>query len=185
LREDGSNLASVLYLLRERYKPFYDRIIETIRMVAPFFDDFVLQPIELNPNTILLEWREKGSDTYFNADMLSDGTLRFMCLATLLRQPNPPSLILIDEPELGLHPYGITLLAAMLKSAAVGTQVIVSTQSPTLINHFKPEDIIVVDREKQESTFRRLDSKELEVWLKEFNYTLSDLWEMNLVGGRP
>jgi predicted ATPase len=183
LREDGSNLAPFLYLLRERYRPFYDRIIETIQLVAPFFKDFALKPIELNPNTILLEWQEKGSNTYFNADMLSDGTLRFMCLTTLLRQPNLPSLILLDEPELGLHPYAIVLLAGMIKGVATKTQIIVSTQSPTLVNYLEPEDIIVVDRENKASTFHRLNTLQLKDWLED--YSLSELWQKNVFGGRP
>lgn len=183
LRSDGANLASILYLLYERYRPFYDRIIETIQLAAPFFDNFVLEPRERNPDTLLLEWREKGNTTYFNADMLSDGTLRFMCLATLLRQPNPPTLILIDEPELGLHPYAITLLAGLLKGAATKSQVIISTQSPTLVNLFEPEDIIVVDRKDKESTFHRLNPVELQDWLED--YSLSELWQKNVIGGRP
>lgn len=180
LQPDGGNLASILYLLRERQRPFYDRIIETIQLVAPFFDDFILQPTQHNPDTIQLDWREVGADTTSKAFMLSDGTLRFMCLATLLRQPNPPPLILIDEPELGLHPYAITLLAGLLKGAATKTQVIVSTQSPTLVNLFEPEDIIVVDRKDKASTFHRLDRVELQDWLEDYN--LSELWQKNVIG---
>jgi len=183
LRHDASNLSAYLYMLRERHNQFYNQIIETVRLAAPFFDDFVLRPSPLNPDTIRLEWREKGSDAYFNANMLSDGTLRFICLATLLLQPNPPSTIIIDEPELGLHPYAITLLANLLSSAATKTQVIVSTQSVSLIDHFEPEDLIVVERENQESVFKRLSTSELEQWLE--SYSLGELWEKNVIGGRP
>lgn len=183
LRPDGSNLAAFLYRLQETERPHYDRIVKTIRLVAPFFQDFDLRPSRLNPEKIRLEWREYGSDEYFNAHTLSDGTLRFMCLTTLLLQPELPSVILIDEPELGLHPYAINLLANMLQSAATQTQVIVSTQSVPLINQFTPEDIIVVDREGRQSVFKRLDAAALDHWLDE--YAIGELWEKNIIGGRP
>jgi len=183
LRPDASNLAAFLYLLQEKHQEYYDRIVKTIRLVGPFFDDFVLRPSPFNQNKIQLEWREKDSDAYFNANSLSDGTLRFICLTTLLLQPTLPSTILIDEPELGLHPYAINLLASMLQSAATKTQVIVSTQSVSLVNQFKPEDIIVVDREDGQSVFRHLESQEIENWLEE--YDLGDLWKKNIIGGRP
>lgn len=183
LRADASNLAAFLYLLRETQETHYRQIVATIRMVAPFFDDFRLRPDPHNREKIQLEWREVGSDAYFNAHVLSDGTLRFMCLATLLLQPNLPSTILIDEPELGLHPYAITVLASLLRSASKDTQVIVSTQSVPLVNQFNPEDIIVVDRRDNQSTFTRLGEKDLAGWLDD--YGMGDLWEKNLLGGRP
>lgn len=183
LRSDAGNLAAFLYRLRETQREYYDRIVKTIRLVAPFFDDFNLRPNPLNPDKMQLEWREKGSDSYFNAGMLSDGTLRFMCMATLLLQPKLPSTILIDEPELGLHPYAITTVSGLLKSAASQTQVIVATQSVPLVNQFSPEDIWVVDRVDGQSTFKRLDLSEINAWMDE--YGLGDLWEKNVIGGRP
>src|SRR2546427_3037694 len=156
---------------------------ETITQVAPFFNDFALRPDPTPKESIRLEWREKGSDFPFRAAHLSDGTLRFICLATLLLQPTPPSTVLIDEPELGLHPYAITVLASLLKSASTKTQVIVSTQSVPLVNQLQPEDILVVDRAQGQSTFRHLGSEELKDWLED--YGLGDLWEKNLFGGRP
>lgn len=183
LRPNAANLAAFLYLLRERHPEHYKLILETIRLAAPFFDDFVLRPSRLAPTKIQLEWREKGSDAYFNAGYLSDGTLRFICLTTLLLQPHLPSTIVIDEPELGLHPYAITLLASLLQSAAAKTQVIVSTQSAPLVNQFLPDHIIVVDRVGPESVFRRLTVQEINIWLDE--YGLGDLWEKNVLGGRP
>ena len=155
----------------------------TVQLVAPFFDRFDLKPSRLNEDKIRLEWLEKGSDTYFNAHALSDGTLRFICLATLLLMPDPPATIIIDEPELGLHPYAISVLAALLRQAAQRTQVIVSTQSVTLVNQFEPEDIIVVDREDDQSAFSRPDVQALSAWLED--YGTGDLWEKNLLGGRP
>src|SRR5690606_12982361 len=126
-----------------------------------------------------------NSDKIFNASALSDGTLRFICLATLLMQPDEklPSVILIDEPELGLHPLAITLLEGMLRSVSTKTQVIISTQSVPLINQFLPEDIIVVDRKDKQSTFNRLKAEELEAWMSDYSgYGIGDLWEKNVIG---
>ena len=183
LRSDASNLAAYLYLLRKKHPKQYETIRDTIRLAAPFFDDFALEPSRLSPDKIVLEWHEIGSDSYFDASALSDGTLRFMCLATLLLQPKLPDTILIDEPELGLHPYAITLLASMLQSAATKTQVIVSTQSAPLVNQFTPDDIIIVDRIDRQSVFKRPEPAEIESWLDE--YGMGDLWEKNIIGGRP
>lgn len=145
----------------------------------------MLRPSPFNPNKIKLEWRERGSDTYFDAYALSDGTLRFICLATLLLQPTRklPAIILLDEPEMGLHPYAIHVLAGLLRSVATQTQVIVATQSVTLVNQFEPEDIVVVERQDGQSVCRRLTAEEIEMWLDD--YGLGDLWEKNILGGRP
>lgn len=182
-RPDASNLAAFLYYLQEKQPFHFDRIVKTIRLVAPFFDTFTLEPLRLDPSQIRLEWRDRSSDTLFDAHALSDGTLRFICLATLLLQPDLPSVVLIDEPELGLHPFAIQILADLLKGAASQTQVIVSTQSVPLVNQFAPEDILVVDRIDGQSTFRRLDSASLSDWLEE--YRMGELWEKNILGGRP
>lgn len=183
LRPDGANISSVLFLLKQRHEADYANIVDAIRMVFPFFNDFTLAPLELNPDTIKLEWREKGSDEYLDASALSDGTLRFICLSTLLLHPTLPSLILLDEPELGLHPYAIKILAELLRGAATKTQVIVSTQSVSLVNQFEPDEVIVVEREGGESDFRHLEMSDLESWLDD--YSLGDLWEKNVIGGRP
>lgn len=183
LRPDAGNLAAFLYRLQETEKACFQNIVDTIRMVAPFFGDFVLQPDRLNPRKIRLEWLEKGSDAYFDAHSLSDGTLRFISLATLLLQPELPTTVLLDEPELGLHPYAITLLAELLRSAAQRTQILVSTQSVTLVNQLTPEDVIVVDRIEGESRFLRLEEAEIASWLED--YALGELWEKNVLGGRP
>lgn len=186
LRPDASNLAAYLYLLQEREPVAYRNIVGAIRLVAPFFRDFALRPSPLNPDKIRLEWQDESDlDAYFNAHSLSDGTLRFMSLTTLLLQPTNrlPSTILLDEPELGLHPYAIGVLAGLLRQAAQQTQVIVSTQSVTLVNHFAPEDLIVVGRANGQSSFHRLSAEAVETWLDE--YGLGDLWEKNVLGGRP
>lgn len=183
LHPDARNLAAFLYCLEQTEEDYFKNIQDAVRLVAPFFDRFDLHPSRLNPDKIRLEWKEKGSDTYFDAASLSDGTLRFMCLATLLLQPRVPSVILLDEPELGLHPYAITVLADLLRSASQKAQVIVATQSVTLVNQFAPENIVVVDRENGQSVFRRLDQADMSQWLDE--YGLGDLWEKNILGGRP
>ena len=185
LRADGSNLAAILYLLREKHEDSYRFLRNTVRLVAPFFDDFVLEPLALNEDTIRLEWKHVGTDDYFDVSSLSDGTLRFIALAALLQQPEElrPSVILLDEPELGLHPYAITMLASMVKSASVDTQVILATQSPILLDYFEPEDVLVADRVDGATEFRRLSSDNLAIWLKD--YSIGELWEKNDLGGRP
>jgi predicted ATPase len=183
LKGDASNLAAFLYLLAHQHEPHYRNIVDAVRMVAPFFDSFVLEPLELQKGMIRLEWREKGADTIFGPNALSDGTLRFICLATLLLQPRLPTTILLDEPELGLHPFAITILAELLRGAATKTQVIASTQSVSLVNQFEPQDVVVVDREEGQSVFHRLAEASMENWLED--YGLGDLWEKNLLGGRP
>ena len=183
LRAEGENLAAFLFHLREEEKDTYDLIVETVRLAAPFFRDFKLRPKKSNGDEIIeLEWEQRDSDYPFHASQLSDGTLRFIALATALLQPNPPSTILIDEPELGLHPQALDILADLILQARNRTQLIVSTQSPALLNAFDPDQIIVVDRVKGESRFRRLSTDELREWLKE-DYTLGELWQKNVYGG--
>lgn len=184
-KPDASNLAAYLYLLQQKYPEDFSNITETVRMIAPFFHSFILRPSPLNTETIQLEWRHRNSENYFDASSLSDGTLRFICLTTLLLQPvlKLPKTILMDEPELGLHPAAIQLLASLLKSTSTRTQIIVSTQSVSLLNQMSPESIIVVDRDEEQSTFRRLTNEELEAWIED--YGLGDMWEKNIIGGRP
>lgn len=183
LHSNGSNLAAFLYYLKEAHSKQYEDIRSAVQSVAPFFDDFVLRPNPLNKKTIQLEWREKGSTIPFLAHHLSDGTLRFILIATLLLQPELPDTIIIDEPELGLHPYAINFLASLIRSVSTEKQVIVSTQSVTLVNQFDPENLIVVDRKDGQTVLERLDAEKVEKWLDE--YSLGDLWEKNWIGGRP
>jgi len=182
-RPDAANLPAYLYWLQEKHPVPFRHIEEHVRLVAPFFDGFVLAPSRLNEKKIKLEWRHKGSEAYFDAYSLSDGTLRFICLATLLLQPRPPALILLDEPELGLHPFAIRILAEMLEVVSKQVQVVLATQSVTLLNHFAPRDLIVAENDGLKTTFRRLDEEKLTDWLAEFS--LGDLWEKNILGGRP
>jgi predicted ATPase len=185
LRPDASNLAAFLYLIKEENSDTYTKIIKTVRLAFPAFGDFILRQQPENKTSIQLGWKEKGSDELFLAHQLSDGTLRFICLATLLLQPDEylPDTILIDEPELGLHPYAVKLLAGMLKSAADDRQVIVSTQSVELVDGFEADDIVVVNRRDEQSKLERLDLERLTPWLED--YSLGQLWKKNLLGGRP
>lgn len=183
LAPDASNLAAYLYLLKIKFSDSFFMIEESIKLIAPYFDRFILEPDALNEERIRLEWLEVGSDKIFNANHFSDGTLRMICLTTLLLQPNAPDTIIIDEPELGLHPYAITVLAALMKSFAIDKQLIVSTQSVSLINQFEPQDIIVTDKIDGASVFRRLEENELADWVGE--YSLGEIWEKNIIGGRP
>ncbi len=183
LRGDAGNLAALLYRLERTDPVYYQNIVDTVRLVAPFFDRFTLRTNPFNPHTIKLEWKERDSDDYFSGQALSDGTLRFICLATLLLQPKLPATILIDEPELGLHPYAIHLLAEMFQAAAKKTQLVVATQSVTLVNQLAPEDVIIVDRKEGESIFSRPTEAEIAGWMD--HYSLGELWEKNVLGGRP
>lgn len=182
---DAANLAAFLFRLKENYKKNYDEIVQTIQLIAPYFSDFVLEPQEGNEEHIVLKWQQKGCEGIFNASQLSDGTLRFVCLATLLLQPHElqPATIIVDEPELGLHPYAITIFAEMVKQLSDEKQIIISTQSVELLNEFDVKDVIVVDRGENGSEFKRLKEAELEVWL-ENDYALGDLWKKNILGGR-
>jgi predicted ATPase len=185
LKSDAGNLAAFLYKLKQRQHQYYSRIKETVRQIAPFFDDFVLAPSVIRENDILLNWKDCDSEHLFGPDQLSDGTLRAMALIALLLQPEDelPGLIVLDEPEIGLHPYAIEIVAALIRSASVHRPVVVATQSVALVNYFEPEDVIVVSRGHSQSRFQRQNSKSLEAWLRE--YGIGDLWEKNLIGGTP
>jgi predicted ATPase len=184
LREDGGNLASFLYFLQEVHEKHFRRIEYIVKSVAPYFERFQLQPDRLNESRINLEWTEiNHPDILFNASHFSDGTLRFIALATLLMQPNMPEVIIIDEPELGLHPVAINTLAGLIKKASAKSQIIISTQSVNLVGNFEPDNIITVDRVDGQSVFNRLEKENLEGWLSDF--TLGDLWLKNIIKGQP
>lgn len=187
LKADAANLASFLRLLREQYPGQYAHIVETIRLVAPFFGDFVYRELRSDRDErVSLEWMAKSDpDTVYGPQQLSDGTLRFMALATLLLQPTifQQGTMIIDEPELGLHPYALNVLAELFKGAAEDRQLIVATQSVELINGIEPDQVVVVNQHAGSSTFARLDLEELREWLQD--YALGELWKMNVIGGRP
>ena len=184
LHPNAENIAAFLLMLRERHSGNYELIRDSIRLVAPFFDDFLLRPERrAGDERVRLEWVQKGMSKPFQPSQLSDGTLRFICLATALLQPRPPSTIVVDEPELGLHPYAISVLADLFTSASARTQVIVSTQSPGLVDRFSVDDIVIVGREAGRSVFKRPDADDLGAWLAE--YSLGELWEKNVLEASP
>lgn len=183
LASDGANLSSFLFYVKEYHHKSYKQIVKTIQRVAPFFHDFILIPERHNQDSIKLKWKHRGTDEYFDANDLSDGTLRFILLTTLLLQPNLPTIILLDEPELGLHPFALKLLASMFRKVSRKTQIIASTQSVTLADEFDIEDLIVLDRVDNHSEFKRLNAEDYEQWLEE--YSLGDIWQKNLIGGVP
>ncbi len=184
LRTDASNIGAYLYKLKCKHKTEYKEIIDAVRLVTPFFDKFILEPTERGEKEkINLSWMQKGSDYPMQPYHFSDGSIRFICLATALLQPNPPSTIIIDEPELGLHPAAIVILAELIQQASQRTQVIVATQSPALIDQFSINNIIVVNRNNGASTFERLNKKDYSEWLKE--YSVGELWRKNVIAGGP
>ena len=182
LKEDAANIAPVLLRLKEDDNRCYQWIVDTMRLILPFFFDFVLEP---RHEHLLLNWRERNSDQVFSVSQASDGMLRVLSLVTLLLQPERdlPDVLILDEPELGLHPYAINIVGGLISAASTKVQVIVATQSTALVDCFEPADIVVVEREGRSSTFRQLSAEALEEWLED--YSLSELWEKNVLGGRP
>ena len=187
LRHDAGNLGAYLYALKNTRPDSYTRIVETVRLVFPTFGNFNLAPSTTNDRTILLNWHEKDrSDHLFGPHQLSDGSLRFMALATLFLQPPErlPNVVVLDEPELGLHPYAISVLAALVRSTAATTQVVLATQSSRLVDEFEPHQIVVLETHGASGTkCHRLNPSDLAEWLEE--YSLGELWEKNRFGGRP
>ena len=190
LNSDASNIAPFLYCLKNSdessFTKSYFKIVATIQTVAPFFHDFYLEPtVGTGENQILLKWVHRDQSFPFSANQLSDGTARFICLATLFLQPDEllPETIVVDEPELGLHPVALEVLSEIIKSTSKRKQVICSTQSITLANMFDVGDFIIVDQSSGVSEFNRIDEEKYKEWLKE--YSVGDLWNKNVIGGRP
>jgi predicted ATPase len=190
LMGNGGNLASILYMLREKWPGHFDRIVSTVRLAVPYLKDLILEPDRLDPKSVQMRWRDRNPDYEFGAHQLSDGSLRAIAIITALLQPEEmlPTVILIDEPELGLHPGAIAVVASLIKTAAAKRQVIISTQSSRLMAEFAPENVVVVERHEDdrgfgESSFERLSREELGAWLDQ--YDLGALFEMNVTGGGP
>ena len=179
---DGSNIAPFLFSLMFNENAIYQEIVDAVRLVSPFFDDFILKPD--NQEKIRLNWRQKGMHDYpMRPNQLSDGSIRFICLATALLQPELPATIIIDEPELGLHPSAISILAELIRNTAKRTQLIIATQSPALIDNFAVENVIVVNRKDGATTLERLKEEDFSSWLE--NYSVGELWSKNVISGGP
>lgn len=184
LYSKGQNLAAILYNIRETAPVSYNLILHTVRSIAPFFGDFYLQP--QSNGLVRLLWTSRYAETIYGPTDLSDGTIRFIALATLFLQPSLPATIIVDEPELGLHPAAVTKLAGIMKSVAnKGCQIIAATQSADLLSHFQPYDIVAVDLVAGASRFQRLDIDALQLWLDDY-YSLDELWKCSiLTQGQP
>lgn len=183
LYNDCGNLSAFLLKLKNQHTKYYDRIIRYIRTVMPQFGDFELvqSPTDKYSN---LNWRDRAGN-FFDASQISDGSLRFMGLATLLLQPEAalPKIMVLDEPELGLHPKALQLLRAMIEHTKRHSQLIIATQSANFLDEFSPEQVIVAERQNEETIFKKLSTTELKDWLDD--YTLSGIWDKNLIGGQP
>ncbi len=187
-KNEGQNIAPYLLWMKNKHPNNYRRVVESIQLVYPLFLDFDIAESPFAKGKVILRWRERGTSNSFHVRQVSDGTLRFMCLAVLLNKPynfdDSPETIIIDEPELGLHPFALEILAELIQKASQKCQLIIATQSITLIDHFTPEDIVVTERDHEGATvFSRKSSDELKDWLED--YSLGQIWLSNLMGGRP
>lgn len=185
LQSEANNLASFLLYLKNGYTESYERIVSYVREVVPQFKEFYLEP---ERGYVSLKWVDTSANDYvLSSDQFSDGSIRFIALATLLLQPEKtmPRVIIIDEPELGLHPYAIDQLIEMIKDASLHAQIIVATQSPALIDGFDASDVTVIERDEEHqcTVAKKLNGQDYSEWLNE--YSLSELWNKNVIGGRP
>ena len=188
---DGSNLPAFLLALKggtlagvdaDSCKESYAQIVDAIRLAAPYFDDFVLEPFAEGLDAkVKLQWNQRDMLMKFQPHHISDGTLRFMCLSTVLLQPNPPQLIIVDEPELGLHPEALEALAELIRRCSDRTQFVLATQSPSFADFFEPEEIVTVNRENGASRFDRQSHEKLGKWLE--SYSIGQLWRKNVIRG--
>jgi predicted ATPase len=184
LRTDAANIGAFLLHLKNEHARNYEQIVDAIKLVTPFFEDFDLTPRQSGEKQeVNLSWRQQGSDYPMQPYHFSDGSIRFICLATALLQPKLPTTIIIDEPELGLHPAAVVILAELIQSASMRTQVIIATQSPAFIDQFAIEDIVVVSRKEGASQISRLQEKDFTQWLED--YSVGELWSKNVITGGP
>ena len=178
----GGNLASVLLSLQENEAPRFDLICKQLAQVVPDFNGF--QNVE-NYGKTILRWRSKGTGKTMGAHLTSDGSLRCFQLVTLLNLPDTllPRVVLLDEPELGLHPAAIALVSHMAKSLARRCQVIIATQSPHFVDAFGFEDMIVLELRDGRTETTRPDPSRFGRLLK--NYSTGELWWKGVLGGYP
>ncbi|MCG8388857.1 MAG: AAA family ATPase [Cytophagales bacterium] len=182
LKANAQNLGSFLHRIIKEDEEYYLRIVKYVRAVLPFFDDFELYPEGYN---VMLRWKEKGTIKVFNAGQASDGMLRTIALIAMLAQ-NPedlPAVLFLDEPELGLHPAAIDVVAGLIKAASNHCQIFIATQSVSMVNNFAPDDLVVIERKGRDSQYHRYTSEQLSAYMDEFS--TGDLWEHNIIGGKP
>lgn len=178
---DGEDLVSCLYMLRETDSDRFEAIEATLRAGFPSFERLNFPPVAAG--TLAMTWKDKTSKTPFYMHQLSEGTLRFLWLATLLQSPGLAAVTLIDEPEVSLHPELLSLLAELLREASQRTQLIVATHADRLVRHLLPSEVVTVDIDKGGAADAKwADEFDLEQWLNEF--TLDEVWRMGRMGGR-
>ena len=182
LRTDGGNLAAILYWLEHEDLDRYELICHHIRRVLPGFDCF---QIEEQYGRVALRWRSRLSDQTYGAHLTSDSSLRFFALATLLNLPGEmlPGVMVLDEPGLGLHPKAVTLVADMIRAIGEDREVILATQSPLLVDAFDLDEVFVLELRDGRTELTSPNSEQLQTWLDEFS--VGELWQKNLLGGRP
>ena len=182
MRSDGGNLPAILYWLEQEDLQRYERICHHVRRVLPGFDSF---QIEKQYGKVALRWRSKYSDKTYGAHLSSDGSLRFFALVTLLNLPVEmlPDMLLLDEPELGLHPKAVVLIGEMIQSLAEDRQIIVATQSPLMVDTFELDQLFVLEMVEGRTELRPQNVQALQDWLDDFS--VGELWQKNLLGGRP
>jgi predicted ATPase len=179
---DGEDLVSCLYTLRETDPDRFETIEATLRAGFPDFERLNFPPVAAG--TLAMTWKDKTSKNPFFMHQLSEGTLRFLWLATLLQSPGLTAVTMIDEPEVSLHPELLSLLADLLREASARTQLIVATHADRLIRFLKPSEVVTIsmnDEGAAEAT--RADELDLEKWLQE--YTFDEVWRMGRMGARP
>lgn len=181
LRSDGGNLAAVLLDLKNNDSKRYELIERQVQRVLPAFRSFALEP---EAGKVLLRWTGRQGDKVFGSHLTSDGSLRLFCLLTLLNLPPDrlPDVMFFDEPELGLHPHAITLVAEMFKRLSKIRQIFIATQSPYMVDCFELDNIIVAGANQGETVLRHLPRAEYQQWLDD-EYTLSDIWLKQAIGG--
>lgn len=182
MRSDGGNLPALLYRLERENVRRYELVCRHIRRVLPGFDRF---EIDEQYGKVALRWRSRHSDKSYGAHLTSDGSLRFFALVTLLNLPGEmlPDVVLLDEPELGLHPKAIALIGEMIRALASRRQVIAATQSPLLVDAFGLDEVFVLEAREGRTKLHPPDADRLRSWLDEFS--VGELWQKNLLGGRP
>ncbi|MDO5844457.1 MAG: AAA family ATPase [Methanocorpusculum sp.] len=181
LYADGSNFPAVLYRIKNEAPDNFEKIIDTIRLVYPEFENFIF---DISDGNISIRWSDSTVKNFeYPISAMSDGTLRFAAISTLMLQPSPPELIMIDEPELGLHPFAINVLSDLIHMASLNSQILISTQSIQLINNFEAFDILIAEYTNGGTVITRPNLEELEDWLKK--YSIGEIWQRNVFGGNP
>jgi predicted ATPase len=178
---DGEDLVPFLYYLREGDRERFDRIVDSLRSAFPDFEELSFPPVAAG--MLAMTWKDRKFNKSIYINELSEGTLRFLWLVSLLQSPNLSTVTMIDEPEVSMHPELLSLLADLMREASKRTQLIVATHSDRFIRFLRPEEVVVMDiNEDGSATATWADSLDLDQWLAE--YSLDEVWRMGRMGGR-